>query len=253
MKNKTDVEFMIDVVKQASKLITDDFIVKSKGACGDLVTNFDVEIEKFIISKIKQNYPEFDVVSEELNTENKPTQNCFVIDPIDGTVNFAMGLPLWGIQIACIKNFEVCASVIYLPKFNELYYADENGAFFNDKPIHVKDLGTKSGPYIVEGKDYMPSGVRMKRFSPHIRCFGCICLNYAWFSRGLLNGVAFKGESYWDFLPGEYIAKQAGAIILSDNNLHIACANSSLGQKFLEECKYNKDDIAFTSLDKIER
>ena len=74
-----DTKFLIEIVKQALNLITQEFEVKAKDNKGDLVTNFDYEIEKFIIDKIKQNYPQFDIVSEEFNSQNGLTKNCFVI------------------------------------------------------------------------------------------------------------------------------------------------------------------------------
>ena len=119
-----DLLYLIDVAKEASKLITSDFEVKAKGDKGDLVTNFDLEVEDFIITKLKDKYPNFDVVSEEYNSEQALTENCFVVDPIDGTINFANNIPIWAIQVAMIKNNEVTAAVIYSPKLDELYCAD---------------------------------------------------------------------------------------------------------------------------------
>ncbi len=99
-----DLKFLIELVKGASNLITDEFEVKAKDDKGDLVTNFDYEIEKYMIDKIKSNYPDFSIVSEEYNSNECLTDNCFTIDPIDGTINFAKSIPLWGLQVACIRN-----------------------------------------------------------------------------------------------------------------------------------------------------
>lgn len=126
---KTESQFLRDVVKKANNLSTQKFDTINKGGENDLVTNLDLEIERFLIDEIKKQYPNFDIVSEEFNTNNKITENCFVIDPIDGTINFANNLPLWGIQVACIKNGKTIASVISLPRINEFYYADETGAY----------------------------------------------------------------------------------------------------------------------------
>lgn len=89
-----DVEFLIDLVKRADLLINDDIYIKAKGEEGDLVTNFDYEIEEYMIKKIKSSYPNFQIISEELNENEKLTENCFTIDPIDGTINFANGIPM---------------------------------------------------------------------------------------------------------------------------------------------------------------
>ena len=140
-----ELEFMIRIVKEAAMIITEEFEVKAKGDNGDLVTNFDYEVEQFIIDSIKKEYPNFNIVSEEFNKNEGLTENCFTIDPIDGTINFAHNVPLWAIQVACIKNGKTCAAVIYLPKLNELYYADENGAFLNNKKLSVNKMSIDKG------------------------------------------------------------------------------------------------------------
>lgn len=106
-----ELKFLIELVKNANLLIDDNFEIKAKDDKGDLVTNFDYEIEKYIIKKIKEHYPEFSIISEEYNSEKVLTDNCFTVDPIDGTINFANNIPLWAIQIACIKNKKTCAAV----------------------------------------------------------------------------------------------------------------------------------------------
>ncbi|MBO4880642.1 MAG: hypothetical protein J5555_03070, partial [Firmicutes bacterium] len=140
-----DLLFLIDAVKEAAAMITDDFEVNAKDDDGDLVTNFDYEIEKCLIDKLRSRYPGFSIVSEEYNADEALTDDCFTIDPIDGTVNFANRIPLWGIQIACIRDGKPCASVIFLPKMDELYCADETGAFLNGERIRVNGKDLKNG------------------------------------------------------------------------------------------------------------
>ena len=220
-----ELEFLIKIVKEANKLITDDFIVKSKGDHGDLVTNFDLEIEKFIIDEIKKEYPDFDIVSEEFNSNKELTDNCFTIDPIDGTINFAHNLPLWAIQIACIKNKETCAAVIYMPKINEFYYADKNGAFLNDKQIFVNKLSVDKGLYTFEGPGSMLCNFNMLKKNHNYRDFRSAAVNFAFVASGKLSATCFLWDTYWDYIPGEYIVKQAGGVIYNDKKIHIA-ANS---------------------------
>lgn len=193
-----DLEFLIELVKSASLLITDEFEIKAKDDKGDLVTNFDYEIEKYIIGKIKENYPEFSIISEEYNTNNELTDNCFTIDPIDGTINFAHNIPLWGIQVACIRDKKTCAAVIYLPKLNELYYADESGAYLNDNPIKVNSFDSRKGLYTVEGSNKLSGQVKMKQINPHCRDFFCAAINYAWVACGRLSATIFRKDSLWE-------------------------------------------------------
>lgn len=217
-----DLKFLIEVVRGASHLINDEFEVKAKDDKGDLVTNFDYEIEQFIIEKIKENYPDFSIVSEEYNSKKDLTDNCFTIDPIDGTINFAHNIPLWGIQVACVRNKKTCAAVIYLPKLDEFYYADENGAFMNDKPISVNKFGIDKGIYTVEGPEkYLAQGKMIEK-SRHSRDFYCSAVNFAWVACGKLSATNFVWDTFWDYVPGQYIVEKAGGVIYNSERTHIA-------------------------------
>ena len=230
-----DLLYLIEVVKEANNLITLDFEVKAKGNDGDLVTNFDLEIENFIIEKLKEKYPDFDIVSEEYNSDKGITENCFVIDPIDGTVNFANNIPIWAIQVAMIKNNDVVAAVIYAPRLNELYCADNSGAYLNNEKIKVNNLDTYNGLYVLDGKDRFEMRERIVKSNPHLKCYYSASIEYAWVACGRLSGMAFLKDTLWDYVSGEYIVKQAGGVIYNEENLHVA-ANS---KEFIELFKNN--------------
>lgn len=225
-----DLKFLIDVVKGASNLLNDDFEVKPKGDKGDVVTNLDYEIEKYIIDNINKNYPEFTIISEEYNTNKELTDNCFTIDPIDGTINFANNIPLWGIQVACIRNKKTCVAVIYLPKFNELYYADENGAFLNEKPIHVNNLDVKNGLYTIEGANRVEQQIKMREITPHCRDFYCSAVAFSWIAAGRLSGISFRSDNLWDYTPGQFIVEKAGGVIYNEEKMHMAANNEEFLQ-----------------------
>lgn len=231
----SELEFLIELVKSASLLINDEFEVKSKDDKGDLVTNFDYEIERYIIDKIKDTYPDFSIVSEEYNSKEDLTDNCFTIDPIDGTINFANNIPLWGIQVACIKNKKTCAAVIYLPKLNELYYADEDGAFLNGEPIFVNKLDIKKGLYTIDGPGKLLSQVKMKEVSPHCRDLYCAAVDFAWVASGKLSATNFVWDTLWDYIPGQFIVEKAGGVIYNETKMHIAANN----EEFLEIMRNN--------------
>jgi myo-inositol-1(or 4)-monophosphatase len=238
----SELKFLIELVKKASLLINEEFEVKAKDDKGDLVTNFDYEIEKYIIDKIKESYPEFSIVSEEYNSKQVLTDNCFIIDPIDGTINFAHNIPLWGIQVACIKNKKTCAAVIYLPKLNEFYYADENGAFLNNQPIFVNKLDVKKGLYTVEGPGKILGQVKMKELSPHSRDFYSAAVNFAWVASGKLSATSFVWDTVWDYIPGQFIVQKAGGVIYNDTKMHIAANNEEFLQIMINNTSVNTDE-----------
>ena len=227
-----ELEFLINVSKTARSLITEDLEVYQKGE-NDLVTNFDLMLEKYIISQIKENFPNFDIVSEEFNTNGKLSENCFVIDPIDGTINFANNYPLWAIQLACVKGGKTCAAVIYAPKLNELFYADENGAFLNDKKISVSSLQKEKTICAVEGGDKISRTSEIIGSIPHIRSTGSSAISFAFTAAGRFGANLFSRNNPWDYIPGIYICKKAGAKIIDKKECHIA-ASSLEYAKFLE-------------------
>lgn len=227
-----ELEFLINISKAAGALITENMEVFQKGE-NDLVTNFDFEVEKYLIKQIKENFPNFDIVSEEFNPNGKLTENCFVIDPIDGTINFANNYPLWAIQLACVKGGKTCAAVIYAPKLNELFYADENGAFLNDKKISVSSLQKEKTICAVEGGDKISRASEIIGSIPHIRSTGSSAISFAFTAAGRFGAHLFSKDSPWDFVPGIYICKMAGAKIIDKKECHIAASSLDYA-KFLE-------------------
>lgn len=225
-----EIEFLKRIVKEAEKIAEQKYEVHAKDDKGDLVTNLDLEIEKYLISEINKNYPDFDIVSEEFNTENKLTDNCFIIDPIDGTINFANGLPLWGIQIACRKNGKTIASVINLPKLGEFYHADETGAYLNDKKISVREVPIRNALYSISGHNSINVIAKMRNYSRNRRTLGAASVEFAFIASGKTHGYNYRNEKLWDYEPGIFLCEMAGAKIKSIPGFHAAAMN----QKFLD-------------------
>lgn len=216
-------KFLIRNAKKARDLINGKLIIKPKDKSGDLVTNFDEKLENFFIKKIKKAYPDFDIVSEETNSKKCLTKNCFIIDPIDGTNNFARKIPMWGIQVACIKNGETVASVIYLPVYDELYSADKTGAYLNDDKIHVNRQNEKIGVYTIGGS--IPQEYEMQTKNPNFRHFGSAAFSLAMVACGKTSACFFRENiNPWDFIPGEFLVKMAGGFSFMKNHIHV-CAN----------------------------
>lgn len=227
---RKEIDFLKEIVLKANNISYKAFKVNSKGAENDLITNLDLEIEQFLINEIKKEYPDFDIISEEYNTDNQITDNCFIIDPIDGTINFANNLPLWGIQIACVKNGKTIASVISLPRINEFYYADETGAYLNDRIIKVNEVSIKNTLYAIDGNNNLPCMQRMRKYSSNRRNFGGVCVSMAFLASGRIHGAVFRSDKPWDYEPGLFLCKMAGASVCSKNGFHAAAMN----QEFLD-------------------
>lgn len=225
-----EIDFLKRIINEANEISKKRFKVYAKGGENDLVTNLDLEIEKYLINEIKENYPDFDIVSEEFNTNGIVTDNCFIIDPIDGTINFANNIPLWGIQAACRKNGKTIASVISIPRIDEFYYADESGAYLNDEQISINEVPIKNAVYAIDGNNNLPCMQRMRKYSSNRRNFGGVCISMAFLASGRIHGAVFRSDKPWDYEPGLFICKMAGAKIKSIDGFHAAAMN----QEFLD-------------------
>jgi len=223
-------KYLCGIVQQAAKITHKSFNVYSKDDFGDIVTDIDKEVETFLIEKLNHKYPEFDIVSEEFNPNHDMTSHCFVIDPIDGTINFAAGLPLWGIQIAAIENGETVASVIYLPKLEELYYADSDGAFLNGTRLEITpESQNRKNLFSVDGKG-LPKLLQMGENVNHrnYRHFGAASVAYAWAAAGRHNGYCLCVDNKWDYMPGMYLVKMAGGVVKDEPGHHAAAASQAM-------------------------
>jgi len=244
---RTHTEFLVKTVFDSAAIIKEDFTITEKDDSGDLVTCLDLAVETYIIDKVKEAYPTFDIVSEEFNSSEDVTDNCFVIDPLDGTINFAHGLPLWGIQVAMIENKETVCSVIYLPRLGELYFADPDGAWRIDHPTadmlsleHAKEISVNHRSvnktlYLVEGGYKFPALCKLNDFSRHWRFFCCTAVNSAWTACGRLGGTILRKDNVWDWLPGQYLVQQAGGFIINKKGAHIAANCEMMAELLLKD------------------
>ena len=127
---------MIKASEKASKILIRDFgeiekLQVSKKGPSDFVTNSDLKVEKIIIDELKKARPNYSFISEEKGIEiNKDKDNTWIIDPIDGTVNFLHGIPHFAISIALKSNEKIISGLIFDPIKNEMFFAEkEMGPF----------------------------------------------------------------------------------------------------------------------------
>jgi myo-inositol-1(or 4)-monophosphatase len=114
------------------------FQIDSKSSVNDLVTEADKQAETAILSAIRETFPDHYILSEEAGEISTPSNTKWIIDPLDGTVNFAHGIPLCCVSIGVEVDGEVILGAVYNPFMNEFFLAEKGqGATLNGKPIHV--------------------------------------------------------------------------------------------------------------------
>lgn len=197
-----------------------DTDITKKGA-HDLVTSADIEANTAIIKTIKREYPDHDFLSEETGLENNPEAYMWIIDPLDGTLNYTLKIPLFCTAIALVYKTEVVLSIIYAPMLEEFYYAERGtGAFLNDRKIHVSENSTLIESIITLSRSHhRDSHVRsaqvaqkLSRTAMNTRRLGSGSLDLAYVSAGRTDGVVIPPPdvSQWDIAPGALLVQEAG-------------------------------------------
>ena len=209
-----NLNVMIKASEKASKILIRDFgeiekLQVSKKGPLDFVTNSDLKTEKIIIEELKKAKPNFSIISEENGTENnKDKNNTWIIDPIDGTVNFLHGIPHFAISLALKSNDEIVSGLIFDPIKNEVFYAEkDNGAFFNNHRIRVSKKNQINDCLFVTG------GKIKNELDLPYRKSGCAALDMAYVAAGRYDGYFQHNLNIWDIAAGIVLIKEAGGII----------------------------------------
>ena len=232
---------MIKACEKASKILIRDFgeiekLQVSKKGPSDFVTNSDLKAEKIIIEELKKARPNYSIISEENGIENnKDKNNTWIIDPIDGTINFLHGVPHFAISIALKSNDEIISGLIFDPIKDEMFYAEKNnGAFFNNHRIRVSKKNEINDCLFVTG------GKIKKEPDLPYRKTGCASLDMAYVAAGRYDGYFQYGLNLWDIAAGIVLIKEAGGIInkidLSINkNIKIIASSADINSKLLQK------------------
>ena len=232
--------------------------VSSKGP-GDFVSSADKRTEKTIIEELQKAHPEYGIITEETGIINKSNiKNRWIIDPIDGTMNFLNGIPQFAISIAYEENNEIICGVIFNPITNEMFCAEKgNGAYLNNSRIRVSNKKKLKDALLVTGGPKGASKIKNKIYSEYInvsnnvsnvRKFGSAALDMAYVACGRFDGYWQRELNYWDIAAGVIILREAGGFIdffEDDINYplkkNVLASNSNIHQELKE--LINKKDI----------
>ena len=235
---------MIKASEKASKVLIRDFgeveklQVSNKGP-SDFVTNADIKTEKIIIEELKKAKPNYSILSEEKGSEKNKDDKTWIIDPIDGTINFMHGIPHFAISIALRINDELKSGLIFDPIKNEIFYAEKNGgAYFNNHRVRVSSK-IDLEECLFSSNSY---GVKFATPNLNMRNTGCAALDLAYVGSGRLDGFFHNKINIWDIAAGILIIDEAGGKVsdisaFGDEAIDIRASNSNIYQKMLEKIK----------------
>ena len=144
LSGRSPFEVATQAVQEAGKVIVNCFgsgkVVKQKGR-GNLVTDVDTLSEGLILDLLKNEYPEHNILSEELNSSTSVTGYTWIIDPLDGTNNYVFGIPYFCVNIALVKDTDILLGITYDPVREELFYAETGkGTYLNGLSVRVSPV-----------------------------------------------------------------------------------------------------------------
>ena len=235
-----NLNIMIKASEKASKVLIRDFgelekLQVSKKGPQDFVTNSDIKVEKILIDELKKARPNYSILSEENGIEkNKDQSYTWIIDPIDGTVNFLHGIPHFAISIALQFKNEIISGLIFDPIKNELFYAEKNnGAFFNNQRIRVSKKKNIDECLFATGKTQNKLDFTYRRT-------GSAALDMAYVASGRFDGYFQNNLHLWDIAAGIIIVKEAGGIIneidlANIKNIKILASSEEINDKLVEK------------------
>ena len=236
-----NLNIMIKAAEKASRALIRDFgevekLQVSKKGPLDFVTNSDLKAEKIIIEELRKARPYYAIISEENGIENnKDRNNTWIIDPIDGTINFLHGVPHFAISIALKSNEEIISGLIFDPIKNEMFFAEkENGAFFNNHRIKVSKKNELNDCLFVAG------GKIKNEIDLSYRKSGSAALDMAYVAAGRYDGYFQHNLNLWEIAAGIILVNEAGGLLneidlSANNNIKIIASSSGINSKLLEK------------------
>ena len=222
------LEIVEAVARQAGAVLMEGYgnvrHIHRKGVI-DLVTEFDKRSEEVILSSIQQHFPDHAILAEESGHNHTVSEYQWVIDPLDGTTNFAHGIPVFSVSIGLLKNNSPVLGVVYDPFRNEMFSAElGHGATLNNQPLQVSshaDLGhaviSTGFPYDLRTnpRNNLAQFVQFQMRTQAVRHLGSAALDCTWTAMGRLDGYWEFGVKAWDVGAGALIVREAGGRVTS--------------------------------------
>lgn len=250
-------DFIQDIARRAGELTLQYFnkaeVQYTKSHALDVVTQADLASNKLIVGAIAEKFPNDGIISEESGESNTAADSIWIIDPLDGTLNFSKGIPMYMVMIAHATKGQVDLGAMYDPVHKELYYAKKGeGAFMNGKKVSCS-----TAPSVEEAVVVINSGMKQEHVDTlskllttvgkskmHVAAYYGIAVSAAHVSSGKRDVFMGKGAQIWDYAAPSVILSEAGCRVtniqggpwtLKDNNM--LAANPALHEQILAAIK----------------
>lgn len=197
----------------------------------NLVTEIDKKSEKIIIDFIKKEFPTHGIIAEESGSSNHEAEYIWIIDPLDGTTNFAHGFPIFSVSIGVQKNGETIAGAVYDIMRETLYKAELGcGAYANERKIGVSKNDNLRRALLVTGFPYnvgdnpnkaIEKFIAFLTASRAVRRLGSAAIDFCFVAEGAFDGFWEVALNPWDICAGKLIVEEAGGVVTDFNGQKI--------------------------------
>ena len=228
---------ILEVSKIAGEIIRDgfgkQFQIEFKTNEKNLVTEIDKKSEREILNFINKKYPSHAILTEETGEIKKESEYLWVVDPLDGTTNFAHGLPIFSVSIGVMRRNEIIAGVVY-DVMQDIFYSTEkgSGAFANHQKLNVSNNDKLGLGVLVTGFPYNVAENPDKAFERFesltkkaraVRRLGSAAIDFCYVAKGVFDGFWEVYLHPWDICAGKLIVEEAGGIVtdFDGNNIDI--------------------------------
>jgi myo-inositol-1(or 4)-monophosphatase len=225
----------------------------------DVKLAMDKKAEKIILRVLREKFPGHAILSEECGAvppklarrsgrRGGASDYLWVVDPLDGTVNYSRRIPLWGTSVALLHQGKEIVGVIFDPIHDELYHAEEGrGAFLNGKRIRVSEKSPLSAAMIAFGfssgeeplRRGLPAAAQLPLAASKVRGLGSAVLHLAYVACGRMDGFFEFGIHQWDIAAGIVLIREAGGKVstraLPDRSIDLVCSNGLIHDEFMKQ------------------
>ncbi len=249
-----ELQDLIDWARQAGEILREGYEqkheVQYKGQTNP-VTEIDKRSEKLLIGRIRERFPDHMIISEESGLLQGTEQHCWYVDPLDGTVNYAHGVPMFVVSLAYTERGRAQLGVVYEPMRDECFSAERGkGAWLNGRPIHVSPASEMITSLLVTGFRYdlanvagdLDAFVRLSYLTQGVRRMGSAALDMAYVAAGRVDAFWEFSLEAWDIAAGGLLVEEAGGVVttaqgepeLLQGPYSVLCANPVLYPQVLK-------------------
>jgi len=221
-----NLDYLIRIAKRAGEILKEGYlqqhVVQHKGRV-DLVTEMDHYSEEYLLGEIRRDFKNHTIITEESGVVEGEKNHCWFIDPLDGTSNYAHGVPIFCVTVAYAFQNQVVLGVTFDPTREQCFYAERGqGAFLNGQRLSVSTTHNLIDAMLVTG--FSPSHIdqeekNLKNFSAFlktaqsIRRLGSAALDIAYVAAGWMDGYWEISSHPWDVATGTLLVEEAGGFV----------------------------------------